>query len=332
MILPVPEILIKNFKSLKEVCLSDCKRINLFIGKPNVGKSNLLEALSLFCLPHLKYLKKKEMQSFIRVKSASELFTNGEMTVPVKVSAGSYHSSVVWTAQNAIEVNIEYGKESAGLSFNNDSGLSLSRKAVSDISSNPFRSYFFPASFHVETNLVNYLLPPGGGNLMNTVSHLPTLTNELKEIFTQYDLRPVFDVGSMEIKSIREKENGEIFLIPFSALADTLQRVIFYKAAIRSNRNSVLLFEEPEAHSYPPYITGIVQDILNAATNQFFITTHSPYIVNALLESGEDEVAIYLVDMQRGNTVVQRLTGDEVQEIYEYGVDLFFNLETYLKQ
>ena len=272
------------------------------------------------------------MQSFIRVRNASELFTNGEMTLPVEVSAGSYHSSVVWTAQNTIEASIEYGKESVSLSFNNDNGLPLSRKAVSDVSFNPFRSYFFPTSFQVETNLVNYLLPPGGGNLMNTVSRLPALTNELKEIFAQYDLRPVFDVGSMEIKSMREKENGEIFLMPFSALADTLQRVIFYKAAIRSNRDSVLLFEEPEAHSYPPYITGIVQDILDAVTNQFFITTHRPYIVNALLESGKDEVAIYLVDMQRGNTVIQRLTGNEVQEIYEYGVDLFFNLETYLKQ
>ena len=41
-------IKIQNFKSLRAVELADCSRINLFIGKPNVGKSNILEALSLF--------------------------------------------------------------------------------------------------------------------------------------------------------------------------------------------------------------------------------------------------------------------------------------------
>lgn len=47
----IKNIHIENFKSAKNVELTDCKRINLLIGKPNVGKSNLLEALSLFaCL------------------------------------------------------------------------------------------------------------------------------------------------------------------------------------------------------------------------------------------------------------------------------------------
>lgn len=31
---------IKNFKSIKDLRL-DCKRVNVFIGKPNVGKSNI---------------------------------------------------------------------------------------------------------------------------------------------------------------------------------------------------------------------------------------------------------------------------------------------------
>jgi len=39
-------LIIKNFKSIKEAQLS-CKRINLFIGEPNTGKSNLLESIAL---------------------------------------------------------------------------------------------------------------------------------------------------------------------------------------------------------------------------------------------------------------------------------------------
>ena len=67
---------------------------------------------------------------------------------------------------------------------------------------------------------------------------------------------------------MKEKGAGEIFLIPFHSIADTLQRMIFYKAAIESNQNSVLIFEEPEAHSYPPYISKITQEIINSEQNQ----------------------------------------------------------------
>ena len=37
---------ITNFKSVKRLTLP-CKRFNIFIGEPNTGKSNILEALGL---------------------------------------------------------------------------------------------------------------------------------------------------------------------------------------------------------------------------------------------------------------------------------------------
>ncbi len=37
---------ISNFKSVKHLKLP-CKRFNVFIGEPNTGKSNILEALGL---------------------------------------------------------------------------------------------------------------------------------------------------------------------------------------------------------------------------------------------------------------------------------------------
>ena len=37
---------ISNYKSIKRLDL-DCERINVFVGDPNTGKSNILEALDL---------------------------------------------------------------------------------------------------------------------------------------------------------------------------------------------------------------------------------------------------------------------------------------------
>lgn len=92
----IKNIHIENFKSAKNVELTDCKRINLLIGKPNVGKSNLLEALSLFCLPFLKYLKKKDLQQFIRVENISELFCNGNIENEIKIQADNKKAVLEW--------------------------------------------------------------------------------------------------------------------------------------------------------------------------------------------------------------------------------------------
>ncbi len=125
------------------------------------------------------------------------------------------------------------------------------------------------------------------------------------------------------------RENGlDMFLVPFGSLADSLQRLIFYKTAIQSNNNKVLCFEEPEAHTFPPYISNIVNDIISRTDNQFFITTHSPYVMSSLLESAGDELAVFVVDMEDNSTVVHRLTDAQLQEAYDNGLDMFYNLET----
>ncbi len=164
---------------------------------------------------------------------------------------------------------------------------------------------------------------------METVANLPDLKSGLAELFHGYGLKMMFDSGSQQIKAMRE--NGlDMFLVPFSSLADSLQRLIFYKAAIESNRNKVLCFEEPEAHTFPPYISNVVNDIIAGDSNQFFITTHSPYVMSSLLESAGNDLAVYVVDMEDNSTVVKRLTDNQLQEAYDNGMDMFYNLEAYL--
>lgn len=327
----VNHINISNFKSIKNVALEDCKRINVFIGKPNVGKSNLLEALSLFCLPYIKFGKKKTIQQFIRVENDAELFFDGNIEHPISVTTD--------------KINVEVRVENEGLSYSLDyknketpnltlafSHLALTGKKNIDLSPlNPFKSYFYSDSFEKEKLALNYLLPPSGTNLMNVVTQLTGLKEELSVLFQDYGLKYVFDTSSREIKVLKEKKPGEIFLIPFHSIADSLQRMVFYKAAIQSNTGSVLIFEEPETHSYPPFVSKITREIIESRDNQFFITTHSPYVVNDFLELPSGELSIYFIDFKEGETIVKRATESDIQEIYEYGADLFFNTETFLK-
>lgn len=45
----------------------------------------------------------------------------------------------------------------------------------------------------------------------------------------------------------------------------------------------------------------------------------------------DKDVAIYLVDLQDGKTIVRKLSDNELEEVYDDGIDLFFNGDMFLK-
>ena len=62
--------------------------------------------------------------------------------------------------------------------------------------------------------------------------------------------------------------------------------------------------------------------------NNLFVATHSPYILNAFLEKQDDDINLFFTNYQEGQVLVRTATEDNMQEIYDYGVDAFFNIET----
>lgn len=323
----ITSLSIKNFKSLKSVTLSDCRRINVLIGKPNVGKSNILEALALFDVPYIINSLNKSLKNLIRTENIADIFHNG-LSSTIEVITDGISLNVCRSMNNGLTIDILTQHDVSKYTFS--SSLNLTTKKEPTIL--PYiLTYFFPKYFNAESSNIDFLLPPSGANLMDTVANIPHLKSNLAELFHGYGLKMMFDSGSREIKAM--KENGlDVFLVPFSSLADSLQRLIFYKAAIESNRNKVLCFEEPEAHTFPPYISNVVNDIITSQSNQFFITTHSPYVMSSLLESAGVDLAVYVVDMKNNTTTVTRLTDNQLQDAYDNGMDMFYNLEAYLSR
>ncbi len=317
---------IKNFKSVKHVVLEDCKRINLLIGKPNVGKSNILEALSVFSLPYARYTNNKSLQQFVRCENESELFYNGDRENNIEVHTDSDGFIL---QPNRMGVVSRLNGFLNGRSVVELSGLKI-KQTGSEMPNRDVRSYFFPAPFQFENTEVNILQPTTGCNLSSVLDSLEHTKNEISEILALYGLKLSFDKASQEIKLLKSVSENSIYLVPFNSIADTLQRIMYYKTAIASNENAILTFEEPEAHAYPPYISKITTDIICSETNQFFITTHSPYVLNEFLENKKDDLAIYLIDFENGETVVRGLSEDEIDKVYQFGVDLFFNSEIFL--
>jgi AAA15 family ATPase/GTPase len=330
----IKNIEIKNFKSIRHQKIEDCRRINVFIGYPNVGKSNLLEALSLFSINEAT-----DFSSIIRMENYTTLFFNGNIEQPASVIVNGkfvyrveFSNGIVRFYYNLDSDKKETGSETLRrfeFSENRIDGFSQSpqyrRHASLEI-----KKYEFLKNINYGARNLAVLEHPYGNNIFDVISSNEQIRKEVSDLFKQYDLKFSFDKSARAFK-ILKTVGEDIFLIPYSMIADTLQRLIFYKASILSNKESVLLFEEPEAHMFPPYMRRFTTDVIFDKTNQFFIATHSPYILDALMEDAPDDLAIHLVYYENGETKVKRMQQKDMDEVRAFGVDLFFNLESYLK-
>jgi len=96
----IKNLQINNYKSISQLNLT-CSRINVFVGEPNVGKSNILEALDLSYLSSLiltnnsieeknkengSSLNKINIKEFFRVNSVADLFHLGDLTKLISIN------------------------------------------------------------------------------------------------------------------------------------------------------------------------------------------------------------------------------------------------------
>jgi hypothetical protein len=196
-------------------------------------------------------------------------------------------------------------------------------------SNNPIRYYLFKKFLKEElgkNRFYRFLLPPNGINLLAVLENHPDLMAFCEDKFAEYNLNLLIDNES-KAPEIHRIEKPYTYKIPYTSVADTLQRMIFHQAAIISNQDSIILFEEPEAHSFPPYIKELTESICNDNSNQYFIATHSPFILNTVLESVSfEDINIFKVSYENHKTNLYNYSDEELEDLLNFGEDIFFNI------
>ena len=321
----IRKLSIKNFKSIREVNV-ECRKINLFIGQPNSGKSNLLEAIGLASF--MGHGNHNNLADFVRFENMRDFFYDHLLDQPVTVEFGFGNLRIEF--KNGIF---------AGTYFQSDPP-SASRKEVfataytsmvSFVREDRLKDFKFYRFQHLKqfaNQQSEFLQPPCGDNLLSIILTNKHSRQVVKDIFEKFgyriNLRP--EEGKIDIA----KELEDVLVsFPYSISSDTLQRLVFYITAIQSNRDSVITFEEPEAHAFPYYTKYLAERIaLSEQNNQYFIATHNPYLLTSILEkANKDDIGIFVTELKDYQTKVVPLSDEKKNEILEMGSDVFLNLE-----
>ena len=320
----IKNIEIKNFKSIRHATIEDCRRVNVFIGYPNVGKSNILEALSVLQFAKQTYVI--DLHHLCRHDSKSEIFFEGNIREDAIIAYNNFEL-----------VQIHYESEISGPSISTQREFNKEQKLWSHVSYpeiNVLKYQFILNSSNQNVVTHKHLQSPYGENLFSVVATNLELRKFFNELLKNYGLRLIVDRIKNSLLLQKEVTEDSVFQLSYVQIADTLQRLFFYKAAILTNENSVLLFEEPEAHMYPPYISKFTGDVMyDENNNQFFITTHSPFVLNDFMEQLKPEdLAIYLVSYKNetGETIINKMSDEDMHEAAQFGYDFFLNLDNFI--
>lgn len=108
-----------------------------------------------------------------------------------------------------------------------------------------------------------------------------------------------------------------------------------YRKYINVDHSEIFL-EEPEDNLFPPTQCKFVNWLLDAIeqhNDMLFIATHSPYVLNQLIKvspKGMNVLFTYPSNDAERSYCVRQLSEEEIHEIYDNGVDMFFNFELYV--
>lgn len=317
----IQQLSIKNFKSVKDLQVS-CKKLNVFIGEPNSGKSNIIEALSLQSQNTMGKELNKEM---FRYKTIGNLFYDFNINTPIEVNTGEICTVLKYAVrENQFHYFLDANKEKEKPENISHEG-NASQSGL--LGSTNVHFYEYKRLYKFQNSFMPHLSVPFGENIPTLLLSNPELKKWVSELFRSFGYKLMLKPVEGEMSMTKEVDE-ELYEYPFFSISETLQRLIFYSLAIKSNKKSVLLFDEPESNMFPFYIKDIAERITEDKTNQFFISTHNPYMLGSLLEkSNKNDIAVYIVKMENYQTVAKLCNQKQIEELISLGSGLFFNLD-----
>jgi AAA15 family ATPase/GTPase len=346
-VMMLSKLTIENYKSVRKLDINT-SRVNLFIGEHNSGKSNILEALSWFSI---NALSTNVFQDLFRFKTATDFFFDSDPTKPVRITS------------DYLNLILRYAKSSHGALHNEIEGLVYPTDADYDFSTlddfynlnhktkesnynafrlsfdgkieslgtgrleSSFRTYIFKKLKSFERNFRPFLNPPFGENIPSLLVSNKEYKDLVSSVFRERGFRLMVKPTEIDINMAKEVDD-ELYAYPYTSISETLQRIIFYLLAIESNKDASLIFDEPDSNTFPMYTKQLAELIAQDNSNQYFIATHNPYLLNSLVtKTPAKQLSVFLTKMDQYETTVVKLDEKDLAALLDQGIDVYFNLD-----
>lgn len=319
----IQQLDIRNYKSIKHISL-ECKKINVFVGRPNTGKSNILEGFGLLSL----FNNECRISELARMESMYNLFYDNNIDSPVEIQTDKHRLKII--LKDNFEVYMETKLKTAIKNYDlyYDSTGKLLNPNPHYIS--PVRYYKFREDNYFYNKSSDFLRPPYGDNLVIMLLKNRQLRRTIAELYNDYGFKFVLNPQESAV-SIQKEDEGIIISYPYSLVSSTLQQFVFHMAAMETNKEAIILFDEPESCSSSEYTRLMAERMASDETNQYFITTHSPNMLLALVENAPEEVAIYFTYYENYETKVKAVSPDSYSMILDQNIEIFQNMEKFME-
>jgi AAA15 family ATPase/GTPase len=303
-------ITIKNFKAIGEkgLTLNNLANVNYLVGTNGCGKSSVLEML---------FNRYNETDKILKQFPSSEitiLLADYKAILTQLTHKNNIHKSDHRAVQKLGEVSSE--------TYLNTSGQ--------------YNQAFSNLVEYSNLNMIDITLTNFQGTIINSqVNVLNSNKEDIKDVFKLFGINIVdFNICNARSEKgetsrnymVKFEENGEWKNLDFLAGGYIYLIKLCYLLSIKTefikNGNLIINIEEPEAQLHPK-LQKLIPKVLNyfikkyedqSNNIQFFISTHSPFIISASAEF-EQSQKVYLID--NGQTVGLDFDPENIkQEMY----------------
>ncbi len=341
---------IRNFKSVKKLDIPFCKRVNVFIGEYNSGKSNILEALSFLST---NSFVQENFNELFRFKNITDLFYDCDAgnNIEIRTDRLNFHLFYAKNRHGALLNHfnaITYPAKAGLINNSNLNGADTLKSSMHDVVSCTidfngklssvetkgnvpidFRTYLFKRLKAFKPNYYPMLNPPFGDNLPTLLVSNSKFKELVSSIIREKDLRLILKPSDNDIE-VAKDVNDILYSYPYNSVSETLQRIIFYTLAIESNKDATLIFDEPDSNTFPMYTKQMAELIAADKSNQYFIATHNPYLLGSLIsKTPKENISVFVTSMKQYETVINEVPQEKLSELLDTGADIFFNLDKF---
>ncbi|MEP1446348.1 MAG: AAA family ATPase [Paraglaciecola sp.] len=325
-------LLVNQYKIFNKFNIDNLKRVNIFAGFNNSGKTTLLEALYYLTKQNdvgsfLEIIKLKNKLKLLNPIWLNEVFDENEV-IDVQGIFNNANTSVQFTKFEASNINKSDDYIASYLlkaklnereltntihTFGYDT-LNRENEKVEHLCKSIFKSpYFYNSDELVETYNKNTINKDSSGQtaISLVVKFLKKVDNSINDI----RLNEVDDIQRFIVDSTKFKDKN----IEITNYGEGLQRIFEIALSFASARNGVVCLDEFETAIHNSILiefTKFVQELADTFNVQVFLTSHSKECIDAFVNNDyrNDEISTYFIENNNGTVEAVHVDGTELKE------------------